>query len=225
MINAPGTLTSALPVFDRQLSLSGNSTARDAGMLAYIGINGSGLPSSPSIVAPGSVVANPDIYNSLTPCSATPCPAFTVSDPGKGLIANDVNVYGVKVSTPAGCSVGAPCALPHGTLTLNANGTFTYVPSGTGTTSTPDSFVYQANGTGPTATVTLGAATIEAAGGIHVGPKTYTSNTATALSIKPAGVLSTPWDGCIPSVANPCHDYDAAGLALACQPTTVSSLL
>src|SRR6266849_6513766 len=84
MINAPATVTTALPVFDRQLSLSGNGTARDAGMLAYIGINGAGLPSSPSIVAPGSVIAKDDIYNSLTPCSATPCPAFTVADPGKG---------------------------------------------------------------------------------------------------------------------------------------------
>src|SRR6266853_3854464 len=44
MINAPATVTTALPVFDRQLSLSGNGTARDAGMLAYIGINGSALP-------------------------------------------------------------------------------------------------------------------------------------------------------------------------------------
>ena len=30
----------ALPVFDRELSLSGNAIARDAGMLAYIGVNG-----------------------------------------------------------------------------------------------------------------------------------------------------------------------------------------
>src|SRR5713101_7651269 len=51
MINAPATVTTALPVFDRQLSLSGNGTARDAGMLAYIGINGAGLPTSPAIAA------------------------------------------------------------------------------------------------------------------------------------------------------------------------------
>ncbi len=219
MINAPAAVTSALPVFDRQLSLSGNGTARDAGMLAYIGINGAGLPSSPSIVVPGSVIAKDDIYNSLTPCSATPCPAFTVADPGKGLIANDTNVYGVHVMT-------APTG---GTLTLNTNGTFTYVAN-SGTSS--DSFTYCANGSvtgttcssGITANVTLGAATIEAAGGIHVGPKTYTSNTATALSIRPAGVLSTPWDGCIPSVANPCHDYDAAGYPLTVNAASVSAL-
>src|SRR5437016_9020056 len=211
MVNVP-TGGSALPVFDRQLSLSGNATERDAGMLAYIGVNSSTLPSSPSIVLPASVVANQDIYNSLTPCSATPCPAFTVSDPGKRLIATDVNVYGVDVFTPAGCFVGVPCTLAHGTLTLNANGTFAYVPSAAGIN--PDSFVYQANGTGPTANVTLGAAQIENASGIIVGNKTYTSNTAAGLSIKPAGVLSTPWDSCIPTVANPCHDRDAAGYPL-----------
>jgi len=46
MINAPTTVTSAFPVFDRQLSLSGNAIGRDTGMLAYIGINGAGLPTS-----------------------------------------------------------------------------------------------------------------------------------------------------------------------------------
>src|SRR6266550_4339445 len=35
MINVPAAGAAALPVFDRQLSLSGNATARDAGMLAY----------------------------------------------------------------------------------------------------------------------------------------------------------------------------------------------
>src|SRR5205807_6516404 len=57
-------------------------------------------------------------------------------------------------------------------------------------------------------------ALIENASGIVVGNKTYTSNTAAGLSIKPAGVLSTPWDSCTPTVANPCHDRDAAGYPL-----------
>src|SRR6266851_6035659 len=84
MINAPATVTTALPVFDRQLSLSGNGTARDAGMLAYIGINGAGLPTSPAIAA---AVARADTYNSVVTGQT-----FTVSDPGKGVIANDTNV-------------------------------------------------------------------------------------------------------------------------------------
>ena len=191
MINVP-TGGTALPIYDRELSLSGNGIARDAGMLAYISVNGAGLPSLPASAA----VANPDAYNSLTPCAATPCPAFTVSDPAKGVIANDVNVYGVKVLT----------ATTHGTLILNPDGTFTYIPSATGTT--PDSFVYQANGTGPTATVTLGAAPLEAGSGITVNNISYTSNLATYLKIAPSGVLSV--------------DKDAAGYPLTVDKTTVT---
>src|SRR6266853_1351638 len=196
MINAPATVTTALPVFDRQLSLSGNGTARDAGMLAYIGINGAGLPTSPAIAA---AVARADTYNSVVTGQT-----FTVSDPGKGVIANDTNVYGVQL-------VGTVAR-----LTLNTDGTFTY-------TGAPTTFTYCANGSvtgttcssGITATVTLGAATIEAASGIIVGNKSYTSNTANSLSIKPTGVLSTPWSSvCTPTPTAPCHDYDAAGYPL-----------
>src|SRR5712691_11166967 len=191
MINAPATVTTALPVFDRELSLSGNGTARDAGMLAYIGINGSGLPAAPAFTA---AIARADTYNSLVTSQT-----FTVSDPSKGVIANDTNVYGVKVvGTVAG-------------LTLNTDGTFTY-------TGAPTSFTYCANGTvtgaacssGVTATVTLGAATIEAAGGIVMNPITYTSNVATSLSIKNPGILSV--------------DKDNAGYPLTVNAASVSAL-
>ena len=77
-------------------------------------------------------------------------------------------------------------------MTLNTNGTFTYVPNA-GWTS-PDTFVYQANIAGPTATVTLSAAPIEAASGIVLSNLTYTSKVATQLSIKSPGVLSTARD-------------------------------
>ncbi len=189
MINVPASGAKALPIYDRELSLSGNAIARDAGMLAYIGVNGAGLPAAPAF-APA--VANADTYNSLTPCAATPCSAFMVSDPSKGVIANDVNVYGVQLLT----------APTHGTLALNANGTFAYVPSAAGTAATPDSFVYCANGSvtaalcssGVTATVTLGAATLEAPTGITVLNSSYTSTMATYLAIKTPGVLSGAQD-------------------------------
>jgi hypothetical protein len=175
MINAPAAGSDALPVFDRELSLSANAIGRDAGMLAYLNINGAALPSSPGLA---SAVANPDTYNSVVPGET-----LTVSDPSKGVIANDLNVYGVKVLT----------APTKGTLTLNADGTFTYTTASGWTGG--DTFVYQANGTGPTATVTLGAAPIEASTGITVGNITYTSNMATALSIKSPGILSVAKDG------------------------------
>jgi hypothetical protein len=178
MINAPAAGASALPVYDRELSLSGNATARDAGMIAYIGANGGGLPVASGTGVFTGAVARADTYNSLVAGQK-----FTVSDPGKGVIANDTNVYGVQLLTAAG----------SGTVTLNANGTFTYVPSGTGTT---DSFSYCANGTvtgttcssGVTATVTLGA--LGNAGGITCSSSAFSSNTATYLAVRTPGVLA-----------------------------------
>ncbi len=194
-INGPVAGATAIPIYDRELSLSANAIGRDAGMLAYIGVNGSGLPTAGAI-APA--VARADSYNSLVSGQT-----FTVSDPSKGVIANDTNVYGVQLLT-------APA---NGTVTLNANGTFTYTPSGS---STSDSFTYCANGavasaacsSGLTATVTLGAAPIEAAGGITVQPMTYTSKIATYIKIPPSGVLSV--------------DNDAAGYPLSVVPSSVS---
>src|SRR5882762_5178672 len=168
MMNVPAGAT-ALPIYDRELSLSGNATARDAGMLAYIGANGATLPTGAAAV---SAVANPDTYNSIIAGQT-----LAVSDPSKGLLANDVNVYGAQVSG----------TVPTG-LTLNANGTFTY----TGGVTT--SFRYCGNGTifGSTgavcANVTLGQGDL-GTGGITVSAKSYTSTVATFLSIKSPGIL------------------------------------
>src|SRR5256885_8019098 len=160
LINVPAAGGSALPVFDRELSLSGNAIARDAGMLAYISVNGAGLPTTPAF-APA--VARPDTYNSLIAGQT-----LTVSDPGNGVIAIDTNVYGVHVvGTVAG-------------LTLNPNGTFTYLGG-------PTTFTYCANGSGTgttcssniTTTVTLGAAPLEAASGLTCTAQAHSSPVAT----------------------------------------------
>src|SRR5215472_2562809 len=170
MINAPAA---TLPVFDRELSLSGNGTARDAGMLAYIDATGAGLPSGVAAVA---AHAMDDSYNVFTPalaCATAPCTPFSVSDPSKGLIANDTNVYGVQVLAPP----------TNGSVVLNPNGTFTYTPNAGALATTTDSFTYCANGTVTgstcsstiTATVSLNACTgscLEQASGINVGNKT-----------------------------------------------------
>jgi hypothetical protein len=188
MVNAPATVTTALPVFDRELSLSGNKIARDAGMLAYIGINGAGLPASPAFAA---AVARADTYNSVIAGST-----LTVSDPGKGVIANDTNVYGVQlIGTVAG-------------LTLNSDGTFTY-------TGGPTSFTYCANGTvtttgcssGITASVFLNAAPTETTA-VTANPDSYTANVATRLSILPPGILA--------------NDVDAAGYPLSVNGATAT---
>ena len=183
-INVPASTATALPIYDRELSLSGNGTAHDAGMLAYLRINGAALPAATEMM-PAAAVA--DNYASLVAGQT-----LTVSDPAKGVIANDTNVYGVKVvgTAPAG-------------LTLNTNGTFTY-------TGGPTTFTYCGNGTtsgAACAMVTLGNATPEAGTGVIVADDAYPA-TATALSIAPPGVLV--------------NDKDTAGYPLTVDTTTVT---
>ena len=174
----------ALPIFDRQLSLSGGSINRDSGMLAYISINGSSIPSGAGGI--GVAVANADTYNAVA-CQSSGCNTLNVSDVSKGLIANDTNVFGVKVFTQP----------TSGALSLNSNGTFSYTPISNW--AGPDTFVYIANGAsacqtdlttpGPCATVTLNKGDVGTAGGILMGNSAYTSSLATYLKIAPPGIL------------------------------------
>jgi hypothetical protein len=196
LVNVPATPTGAtappsLPVYDRELSLSGNSSVRDAGMLAYISVNGAALPvaAGTGVFAPAQ--ANADIYDGLAPGQP-----FTVSDPSRGVIANDVNVYGVTLLTAPGAGTltcGAMSSVLSETISgICANGTFTYTPSGTATS---DSFMYCANGTvtgtvcssGLTATVTLGPSTLT--GGPTAITQNYTSTTASFIKIASPGLL------------------------------------
>ncbi len=168
---APATTPAALAVFDRQLSLSTNNQ-RDGGMLAYIGASGATLPAS-GVTAK----ANPDSY------FLVPGTSLTISDPAKGVIANDVGVYGVQILT----------APTRGTVTLNADGTFTYAPNAN---TTSDSFTYQANGNPAIkATVTLAACTGSCLGGAPMAmADSFTSNVASQLRIAPPGVLANDKD-------------------------------
>jgi hypothetical protein len=174
---------SSYAIFDRQLSLSANNQ-RDGGMLTYLQVNGGALP------AAAAATARPDTY------SLVPGKTLSISDPSKGVIANDTGIYGVQLISGG----------TGGTLTLNPDGTFTYVPNA-GTTS--DSFVYQANGNAAlTATVTLAAASIEGASGITVNPDSFASNVGTKIDIKGPGVLA--------------NDSDAAGYPLTVDTSTVT---
>jgi hypothetical protein len=174
-----GTYNSATyTTYDRSLALSTNSQ-RDGGMQAVLDVNDA---NAAKLVAANSVaVANPDTY------AYAPGVTLTISDPGKGVVANDVNVYGVQVLAPPA----------SGTLTLNANGTFTYAPTGTG----GDSFTYCANGSvtgttcssGITATVTLSvSATV--GHGPTANPDSYTSAVASIMRVAAPGVLGNDVD-------------------------------
>jgi hypothetical protein len=183
-INVPAAGGTALPVYDRELSLSANATARDAGMLAYISINNALLPTTGQFASTATgAVARPDSYPSLVAGRT-----FSVSDPSKGVIANDTNVLGVKVLTPP----------LNGLVTLNSNGTFTYVPAANGIqlSLTGGGSGYSApavvnisappsGGTQATATATVGASGVT---GITVGSggSGYTSPTV-AIDPPPAG--------------------------------------
>jgi hypothetical protein len=171
MINVPASGGTALAVFDRELSLSANKINRDAGMLAYVGINGSILQTGIQAIP----VAYPDTYNSLVAGQT-----FTVADPAKGVIANDINVYGVSIKAQA----------TGGVVSLNPNGTFTYTPN-SGSMATSDSFTYEANGNPAIwTTVTLGPATMETASNITVINSTFNSQLATYIKVPSPGVLA-----------------------------------
>ncbi len=136
MVNVPATATGAtappsLPVYDRELSLSANSSVRDAGMLAYISVNGGSLPvgEERAYSQPRQPMRMPTPSYPMRD-GAAPCIPLVVSDVSKGVIANDVNVYGVALSTaPAGGTLACN-ALPGSPVGgICANGTFTYTPN------------------------------------------------------------------------------------------------
>jgi Bacterial cadherin-like domain len=168
MIDAPAAGAAALPVFDRELSLS-NNNQRGGGMQAYISANGGSAAAFGAVTAK----ANADSY------SVVAGNALTVSDPAKGLLANDVGIYGVKA---VGTVVG---------LVLNSDGTFTY-------SGAPITFTYCGNGATSGAacsTVTVAACAAGCMGGAPVAnADSYASNIASRLQIAPPGVLGNDTD-------------------------------
>ena len=163
----------AYQIFDRELSLSSNGTRRDSGMQTSLLVNGASAAYSPA-----QAQVNPDSY------FVSPGVTLSITDPGKGVVANDLFVNGVQVLTPP----------TLGTLTLNADGTFTYIPGASFTTTSTDTFQYYANNnTKLFTTVTLGHSTTlgQAPTAAAVG---YASNIATLLKMNRPGVLANDSD-------------------------------
>ena len=124
-------------------------------------------------------VANNDSY------AATEDTVLTIA--AAGVLANDVDVDG----NPMTAALVANAA--HGTVTLNANGSFTYTPAAN--YNGPDSFTYRANdGTANsnTATVSLTVAAVNDAPASLID--SYSVNQDTVLTVAAPGVLANDTD-------------------------------
>jgi len=165
-------------LFDRQLSLSTNNQ-RDGGMQAYIAIAGGATTGVGS--AAGSGVALSGVASKTYYCvSGT---TLSVTDPLSGLLGGTIGANGVTVTAPlAG-------------LTVQSNGTFTYVPPAA-QPQCGGSFTYLVNNTqSVTSTIAECDATSSSASGCKLGgaPKlandSFTGTNAKVLAINPPGVL------------------------------------
>ena len=196
VINLPAG-TAALPIFDRSLGLSANATARDAGMLAYIGPSGATLP-----VASVTASATGETYYCVAGTT------LSLSDPARGVLANDTGANGVILQgNPANHTV-SPFGSGAGTdsLTLNPDGTFAYTQDAANT-SCGGTFTYLANGTASaTATITQcdansSVAACQLGGAPTANVDTYTSHVSPSttapsarIQIAQPGVLANDTD-------------------------------
>jgi hypothetical protein len=189
-----------LAFFDRQLSLSTNNQ-RDGGMQAYIGVAGGASTGAGSGSATGSGVALSGVTAKTFYCvSGT---TLSVTDPSSGLLAGTAGANGVAPTPP----------LLTG-LTIQSNGTFTYVPPASGACG--GTFTYLVNNTqSVTSTIAECDATSSGAAGCTLSGKatlvndTFTGTNARVLAINPPGVLL--------------NDINPDGRPLSVDPATVQS--
>ncbi len=171
--------TAGLNVFDRQLSLSTNNR-RNGGMLANINRDAG------TFVAATTGAANGETYYCVAGTT------LTVSDPAKGVLANDPGANGAVLDP-----VNLP-ALASGSLTFNGNGTFTYTQASTDTTC-GGTITYLVNGlnTG-VATITRCDASGPACAALGAAPAAadirFTSKINTYFTSTPPGVLAGATD-------------------------------
>ena len=106
---------------------------------------------------------------------------------GNGVLSNDTDPEGNSVTA-------APVTGPsHGTLTLNANGSFTYTPTANYVGS--DSFTYRASDGTATSTLATVSLTVKAVNNAPVAnPESYTMAEDSTLTVGPPGVLGNDTD-------------------------------
>ncbi|TLZ47921.1 MAG: hypothetical protein E6K32_00145, partial [Gammaproteobacteria bacterium] len=179
-------------VFDRELSLSANSTKRDSGMEAYLVVNG-------GAAGTGAGQTTGGVLNAFSTASAVadnfivPHNATTFSG---NVLLNDVGVH--NASSPCVATTGSTgpqtvSAGSAGTVTLNPDGTFTLAVAAGFSNGATGSFTYCGNGNSAvSATATFYAARL---GGPPVAnADAYTAHIANLLQVGAPGVLLNDTD-------------------------------
>jgi hypothetical protein len=180
-----------LPVFDRQLSLSTNNQ-RDGGMQAYIAVGAGaavGTVGSSSSAVLLSAPTNLTFY-----CIAGN--SLSVTEASKGLLRGVTGASGVALPALPAFTGDVSAA----TLSLNADGTFSYKPSTTAVSGNTcgGSFRFLVNGTSP-ATATIAQCDANAGNGLNgctlAAPPSandfvVVSQVATRYTSPPPGVLA-----------------------------------
>src|SRR5437762_189932 len=126
MINAANTTsTTALPIYDRELSLSGNAIARDTGMPAYISLHGAApLEAGTGITMNGTSYTAHGTFLKIQPPGVL---AFDKDGAGYPLTVNAASVAGagftsLAVDSNGGFSASAACTIATGCpFTFNYN--------------------------------------------------------------------------------------------------------
>jgi len=199
--------TGSYLIYDRSLRLSTGSE-HDGGMQVFLDVADTASGSALGANSTASVGASKSYQYA-------PGITLNVSDPGKGILGGTTNVYGVELVAGGTHS---------GTLTLNPNGTFTYLNAAAG----GDTFSFYANGnTTLTGSVTFTASsTVCATAGSTncptANPDTYTASNSGLLRIGAPGVLvndSDPNGYPLTAVLATCAS-PVAGATLLSAPTT-----
>src|SRR5437660_1899664 len=179
-------------VFDRELSLSANSTKRDSGMEAYLVVNG-------GAAGTGAGQTTGGVLNAFSTASAVadnfivPHNATTFSG---NVLLNDVGVH--NASSPCVATTGSTgpqtvSAGSAGTVTLNPDGTFTLAVAAGFSNGATGSFAYCGNGNSAvSASVAFHAARL--GGAPTANADTYTSHSASLLQVGAPGVLLNDTD-------------------------------
>jgi uncharacterized repeat protein (TIGR01451 family) len=197
-IAAPGVLTNdsdidggALTIVSSTVPSHGTVTANADGSFTYTpALNYSGSDSFTYTISDGSLTASATVNLTVTPSNAAPTAIndsySTAEDTpltiaGQGVLSNDTDPDNDPLT------VTTSTAPLHGTLTINANGSFTYTPAAN--YNGPDSFTYTISDGSLTSTATVNLTVTPVNDPPVAVNDSYTTSKNNALTIAAPGVL------------------------------------